>query len=1682
MKNNYSHILLFILCSLLGSLQLYAVTPPVSGSKDSLAHKTKDTTLQQQKKKQQLDYLQQLAALQSDRHAQITPLSSSKDTIPTITSEAGSKNSPSLGELEEATYRSFPTLDEKLAQNQNFNVVFTQRQPEFNAAFMAENYPKNPAVEKLIKNAKNAVEAVSKMGRFVEILTGNELLELPVGLKKTDQTSGNSVELAITEVEFTPNHALLKVWARMTVPEKGEVDDKKDRSIERQLFFGAENVKLSYEGGLSGDMKLVLLGNQAIPIQGDNWLLTLRGDIDLKTNSFSDQSFIEFDCSNLKGISLEGDLRVSRNVLLPINENGEYTCGNSRDNQYLKDMEDQVVDNKCYVGASFSVKSEGWNDLLINVDLPRFEVVGLTGWGFNLKNVVLDLSDSRSAPNLNLPREYNNIYSGADEKLWRGFYAEEVSGMLPQGIEDTKKSNGRVEFGAKDLVLDSQGVSGTFYGENVLKTGDGAAGKWAFTIEDVSISLSRNSLTGGSMGGDIAVPIFEKPMDYSGYIDQNGYGLEVGLQSNYETPVFLGEMQLAKNSSVAIDVKDGKVYPSANLTGELSIVGKIGQKEGEKSPSTQEAEDSGKGFNFPGIQFQELKLETEPGKKAISATSFGFTGDMKLMNFPASVENLQLVTPGNQVGLSFGLKINLDGDGSHATTSMDILGKLEESSKIQAWKFEKVKVDGVKVDYKKSGVHLTGGLQIMDEDPTYGNGFAGELSVDITKLNYKASAKAMFGSTTFRYWFVDIWSDSKESGSSKLPINSLAGGLSNKMKRITNGKTTEFNPSKAVYVPDANTGLGLRAGAGIGTNNSSSFSAKVFIEMEFNTHGGLNRIGFTGEGSLMGDDSYISPEAKLLENNKLLDKMSGFIEKNAGKAETFLKDNDFLGLSKNAIPKREVASSGRVGVFVGIEKDFVNDSFHGEFEVYIDLEGIRGGNEDNLAGRAVIHKDPQEWYIHVGTPETPISLTFDVKIAELNVQAYFMTGTKLPTAFPPRDEVVRILGADVAELNRQGKDGQFEAAKGFAFGLNFSYQYKYQYLIFYAYLEFGGGFDIMHAYYPDAKCVGRPGPIGNNGWYSMGQVYAYLEGEFGVEVDLAFIKGKFPIAYAGVAAMLRGQFPNPIYLNGYVGMRYEILGGLIKGNMRMKFEAGEECEFEGISDAIGVPIISDVVPREGDTDVSVYAAPQAIFTYPVNKDVEVNLEEGKRTFKIQLKEFTLTHEGKEIEGKFEWNEDHDAVTFISEKTLPSEKELIALVEVSFDEKINGAYKTLVKEGKPVVERKEIAFKTTKAPDHIPWEQVSYVYPVKDMKNFYPQEYTTGYVKPKRAPDYLFEGGYEMRAQFVSLLTNEGIRTPLRYDKQKGMVFFEIPELVPNSKYRLDLMVYPPGQEAPPEIFTEEKETVYDTEKVNTNWYDPGTDTQTERNDVNSTAVVSQKKATGIQMNDAAPKSILDMEFRSSQHASFKDKINSLEVIDNLTNNIFYFNANDSLDVYAKVQSLSIKVADYEAFDKPEIYADRYNPEPLIYAQAILKDDYYKKDILPIMYDRTGSDPIYPIDGIYVNRDENILGVPPIRSFYIGYEYKRDYENDPNSPWVKNRIPFIYNLPYQYYEDFIHLRGTLRNKYPNPSADPDIYEKYHLLLTKSFPAFRFNKSYQAELIYRTPGNLYSQGYKIKYVND
>ena len=149
---------------------------------------------------------------------------------------------------------------------------------------------------------------------------------------------------------------------------------------------------------------------------------------------------------------------------------------------------------------------------------------------------------------------------------------------------------------------------------------------------------------------------------------------------------------------------------------------------------------------------------------------------------------------------------------------------------------------------------------------------------------------------------------------------------------------------------------------------------------------------------------------------------------------------------------------------------------------------------------------------------------------------------------------------------------------------------------------------------------------------------------------------------------------------------------------------------------------------------------------------------------------------------------------------------------------------------------------------------------------------------------------------------------------------------------------------------------------------------------------------------------------------------------------------------------------------------------MVNPQAILDDSYYKKKIYPLIYEN------YPLDGdISVNRDEALLGLPPVRSFYIGNEYLANLENNPNSSWVKNRIPFVYNLPYQYKVDMVYLRDKILNRYYGSDDNISQYERYKYLIESPFPPLPLG-NFKAHLIYRTPGDIYQKGYEIKYVND
>ncbi|HEX8575671.1 MAG TPA: hypothetical protein VF677_05195, partial [Flavobacterium sp.] len=982
----------------------------------------------------------------------------------------------------------FSQLDAKISFKKAFNATENfYLKPDYTASYESDS---------LQAFAKNLFTKGNL--KFVEKITGFEELSLPIGLSG-HTSDAFKAEMAIVKAKVTPTYLELTAFARLETKYPGVY-----------LYFAASKLKLSHEGGVIGQWKLYLIGNQTLPQFGGKMLLSIiGGDFDKATGDVKSKSYVEFDCDGFKSFSFDMDVRLARSLAIPVDNAGERI-------DYDKDLKEdgiKAINNPKYVGANIKMTADSWSDMLIQLSLPNFEIKDLNGWTFNLNNVVFDMSDTKNSGAVVFPQIYttNNLFPGGDSKAWRGFYAQNVSITLPREFKN-KSSNERTKFESTNLLIDNFGVSGKFSGYNLLDKG--SATGWQFTIDTLIVDVVVNQLKGAKLAGKIKPAALGSYLKYSGTFNKDLYRLMVEVDGA-DFKMLNGKLVFEKNSwiKMELDRTTRQFKGEAYLNGSMALSGDVTHDQLtmiDSSGNTVRNED--KFYQFEGIVFQNLRLKSYE-QPYIQASYFGYPSEAKFGNFPVSFENIQLVTPdAATVGIGMKIKLNLmENSGIYADTEVKILGKFQ-NEEFQSYKFHRVDVSSITVDIEKSSFHLYGQINIFRDDTIYGKGFKGKLDIDLKDLKIKGKANAVFAKKDFRFWFADF-QIINTNDNNKFGIEKIEGGLSYKMKRSDGNMLWTYETSK--YVPNEQYGLGLRAGAKIKFGSTTSFKAKAFIELEYNQHGGLNRLYFLGEGAMMAGDG--ETPGSLSSTWATYDNI--FEGDEAAQMKGYLAQGNLLQIAKTGHPLSEIAKEGKIGVYVSIEKDFLNNSFDGLFELYLKLEGLKGAGANNQFGMVHLYSSPAKSYLHVGTPMDKLGAIFKISLFDVNVQAYFMTGDVLPTQTPPHSRVIQILGADILNDNRNLS--LLNDGKGFAFGLNFSVQFGKDFGFFYAYLEAGGGFDITHRKLTGVSCVGMNGPVGNDGWYSMGQVYAYIYGEVGIKVRILGRTKKFSILEAGVAAMLR---------------------------------------------------------------------------------------------------------------------------------------------------------------------------------------------------------------------------------------------------------------------------------------------------------------------------------------------------------------------------------------------------------------------------------------------------------------------------------------------------------------------------------------------------------------------------------
>ncbi|MFC4233247.1 hypothetical protein ACFOW1_15200 [Parasediminibacterium paludis] len=970
-----------------------------------------------------------------------------------------------------------------------------------------EEFAPNDASQQLRDSAKNILDEINKSSTWVSTIAENASVQLPFGVKK--KIGGSEYQVGISNIEFTGNGTFARAFARIVLPERDENGNKKE------LYF-AGIVELTRVGGIVSDGKLALIGNEAVKSSGD-WSLSLNGNDAQAPGKIDNQTYFKFDCSGFVEVGIRGDVLLSKDVYIPI------------DNNYLP-----LTDPKQRASAPVNVVVNSFSDLIINklqFSHP-FMLKKVIGYALLIKDATLDMSDTKNPSSL--PTGFSTYLTSVqpdEPNTWVGLIVNDLQVYLPKEFRRVS-SNNRLTISAPFGVLDATGFSTTIDAKNIMSLAEGAADKWPFSVDQFGLKIKGSELGGGSLAGNIILPIQTKTgsdhLTYKGTISDAGdYSIQVSFTNGLKADFWKSTLTLDPSSSITLAVVDGVFRPKAVLTGKLSF-----DTDGGKDEKVADGKsDKKKTFSCDGITFEQLTLQTV--KPYFSVKAMGAEGALRIASFEADY-NIQVAKGTSSNGsaetasMKLGLDIKLMNEKIEGKTDFTINAVYNEQQ--NEWQYQSFQLGqiGVSADFGKT--KFSGVVTILKNDPIFGNGLAGDFTLDADKFELKA--KGIFGvKDDFRYWSVDGSIDGLQIKAGEITFTGFSGGASYKMN--TSNKDSKLFPSGILYVPDNNAFLRVRAGIMFDVVKKDIMTADAGFEIVFNTNWGVNQVLISGNFKMYtGGDS--KDDASSMKSS-----MKAFSS------------------SSSSTPQQNGAV---VWGKVLINLDFKNDTYSGSMDVYVNEKNKLYGDQGSYkAGTASFFIGNNNWDIKVGSPESPIALRYKEGPFDLGGTGYFMIGNDLKTSLGNAGFAIRC-------------------------GMGVQYNLDYSKAFLYAHVDGGVKIDIQLAHFDNPICNGEK--AGFNGWVGDGNLKAWLNGSAGVqfEFDIAgtHYKKQWEVFNASINADLYVKGPKPLYFKGEFNGKYKVRFLIFEktGDFTINFEKGTNCEF--IDDAT-VKKVQGEIQSEADS-------------------------------------------------------------------------------------------------------------------------------------------------------------------------------------------------------------------------------------------------------------------------------------------------------------------------------------------------------------------------------------------------------------------------------------------------------------------------------------------------------------------
>ncbi len=1414
-------------------------------------------------------------------------------------------------------------------------------------------------------------------------LTDTASFKLPVGIGNTDN---GQPPIIIDSIRFLPDHAEITAFLVVQLP-----------GTDRELMFAGRGIPVTRKGGLAGTARLELVNDIPLSLFGDSTAVVVQHG----------KTFAEFDCNGFKRLGIGANIDLSPKL---VKENADGS-------QNLTER----------VKAYFEAQASDLNDIIATVTIDPFQVRGVKGVTFSIESAVIDLSDLNNSAGMVFPAEYSQIYGQEDMNLWRGFFIKDFTVTLPPEIKDNKQKGKRKSFSVHNALIDEKGFSGTISAPMLLPLENGDMGGWSFSIDELTLGFVANQLKSGGLGGTINVPITGDTTTfiYSAIFHPGQeYVFTVRPRKEVSFTIFqAAHVDLEPSSFLEVAVKDSRFIVAANLTGTLSIEGGVSGGDQQQQPATGQTAGKTK-LSLPSLEFEQLVVSTEA--PYIHSGTFSLIGvpsiTAKLGGYSLTIDHIRFVKDGDDRGIGLDVSLNMmGGSGSFAAKAgLAVLGNISvDDNGHHHYRYSRTKISSISIDIDQGPFALKGSLEFFNQDAIYGDGFRGDIDAKLKITSgsngFHIAAAALFGTVKDnRYWYADVLVEFPGAIPIFPPVaaKGFGGGLYYGVSQLGSTESSKgyelgATPTGVVYKPDPNAGLGIKASMSFVLANEKTVNGNIGFEMAFNRSGGLSRITFRGQCNVI-----TAPMPGVLQ--KIKDQYPKLLQNSA---------------AADKVPGAQAAdANGQISVNVLIDCDFENSTLYSNIKTYINVAGgaLKGAGPDGLAGEGVMYAGPDGWYLHIGTPDNPISLDM---LGLARSHAYFMVGKDLPGSPPPPPNVSEILGGMdmdyMRDLNALGK------GSGFAFGAGLDFDTgDMTFLIFYARLAAGLGFDVMLKDYGNqVRCEGSSGPIGINGWYANGQVYAYFQGKIGVKVNLLFKKGKFDIIDLGAAVVLQAKLPNPTWMRGVVGGRFSILGGLVSGNCRFEVTLGKECTLvnQNLFAEAGVQVIGDVTPGSSEADVDIFTNPQLVFNMPVGKTFSIQDDANKvHNFRARLDYFKLLNNGQPVTGSQEWNSDNTVIAIKTPDVLNPQTTFSLSARVVFEENVNGSWTAYLVDGKPYAETVDQQFTTGKGPDVIPETVISYTYPIRKQLNYYKQETNQAYIWLKQGMPYMFDPGPEYK-QVARLTPQGGTPVDFNFTYSSGHISFNMPDGILNDKlYTLQLVNVP----------------VSDNNSVDRNVQ--AQQTNVSNGDAGDLSVQT-RSATGS-LTEVVEKVFYQLNFRSSRYNSFSEKIDRLGMSSAYT-----------WPLANSISELGYVIDNTELFDAQEI--DNQGNSQVLQFEAKLDDNsWYQQYIYPYVYAGYPVSPAMQIDW----RDLTTMGMPPVKAVYLRQQPKALVLDTTGTGQFAGRSTFVYNLPYYMAWDYQNMQSKVVNALL-PPLQLQLSDIQKQIVTTPFRpittgAYRFNIKY------------------------